>query len=97
MCSKFILDGEGNTGILRRIKKMDNQEQETPALTHEHDDDYKLAEDAGVWITAGNISVHIRQDALGVSVNLYPLNDENSAPLDSAHALFADVETEETV
>jgi hypothetical protein len=53
--------------------------------------DYVLPEDQqSVWITVGNISVYIKRNDEGVSVDLYPLDDENSDFLAGCWLTFAE-------
>ena len=47
------------------------------ALIQDTVDEFTLAPGfTSAWITVGNVSVHIRRGADGVSVSLYPLNRE---------------------
>lgn len=43
-----------------------------------------------VWITVNNVSVYIKRESHGVAVDLYPLNDENSAMLSGCYITFED-------
>jgi hypothetical protein len=55
--------------------------------------DYVLKDDHGsCWVTVGNISVYIRRNDEGVSVDLYPLGDEDAESIASCWATFAEAE-----
>lgn len=53
------------------------------------DADYAL-ESGAVWITVGNISVHVKKGDEGVSVTLYPLGREDDESLTEAWATYAE-------
>ena len=61
-----------------------------PDLNNEPQSDYLMREKPGrgntVWITAGNISVWVRNHEHAVSVELYPLGSEAESPIDTATA-----------
>lgn len=55
--------------------------------------DYILDE-GSCWIQVGNLSVYVKNEAEGVAVDIYPLNDENSDSLAATYAFYADAEAE---
>jgi hypothetical protein len=66
---------------------------EEPPLEFEDCTDYTLKEGHGsCWVTVGNISVYIRRNDEGVSVDLYPRGDEDSESLSGCWATFAEAE-----
>lgn len=57
--------------------------------------DYEMAvnaESQSLWVGVDNISVYIRRNDEGVSVDLYPKGDEDAESLAGTWALFADAE-----
>ena len=63
------------------------------AITNPDDQatDYELMEGhQSCWITVNNISVYIRRTDEGVSVQLYPLNNEFEDSLGETWATFAE-------
>lgn len=63
-------------------------------LTITEGGDYILHE-GSCWIQVGNLSVYVKEEAEGVAVDIYPLNDENSDSLAATYAFFADAEMAE--
>lgn len=61
-------------------------------LKQEEGNNYIFLGDEGssVWITVGNISVYIKKDDEGVSVDLFPLHREMEASLAGTWALYQD-------
>jgi hypothetical protein len=58
-------------------------------------DDYLLRDGHDtVWVTVGTISVYIRRNAEGVSVDLYPLHVEDGKSIGSTWATWADAAEE---
>jgi len=53
--------------------------------------DYVL-ESGAVWITVGNISVHVKKGNEGVSVALYPLDGETGESIGETWATFKEAE-----
>jgi hypothetical protein len=47
-----------------------------------------------VWITVGNISVHVRKQDEGVTIDLYPLGKESSNYFTSTYMTFQEAENE---
>lgn len=62
-------------------------------LFKEGDNDFYLAPYTAerVWITVGNASILIKQEAEGVAVDFYPVNKELSQPVNSAYVFFSDM------
>jgi hypothetical protein len=64
------------------------------ALSMTEGGDY-LLEEGSCWITVGNLSVYVKKDDEGVSVDIYPLRDENSDLIAGTYALFSEAGEEE--
>jgi hypothetical protein len=61
------------------------------ALHPETGEDYVLAPEASsCWITVGNISVYVKRNQDGVSVELFPLGLEDWHPRSEASMTFAE-------
>jgi hypothetical protein len=70
---------------------MMSSDEEPAALVRDpnKDGDFTLVGQSA-WITAGEISVHIRRDEQGVSVSLYPAGSEDQDELARCHVEFDD-------
>jgi len=58
------------------------------------DTDYELEEGASVWITVNNLSVNVAWKDEGVSVSVYPLDNESDPSITETWALFSEGEGE---
>lgn len=66
------------------------------ALKRKSGSDYILRKaHKSVWITVGNISVHVVRTDEGVSVDLYPVGEEMEDPICGTWALFAEAEPDD--
>jgi hypothetical protein len=61
------------------------------ALHKDAPNEYTLMEDC-VWITAGNISVYLRQSDFGVDVKLFPLGSEEMSALAETQLAYEEAE-----
>lgn len=67
------------------------EDDEPSALVCKGSNDYDLvARHKSVWITVGNISVHVIRTDEGVAVDLYPAGRETDDALASAYAFASD-------
>jgi len=58
---------------------------------HIPDGDYTLT-DGAAWFTVKNLSIRIKETDEGVTVDIYPAEDEMSAAIASTYAFFTDNE-----
>lgn len=66
------------------------------ALKQTDETDYELVEKAGsCWIRTGCLSVYIRRNDEGVSVDIYPAGSESDEAIASTYAFFSEANPEE--
>ena len=72
------------TEIMASATQADLRLSDDLALEPESETDFVLKpEHYGVWITVGNLSVHVRRTLSGVQVDVYPLGYEDCDAIDS--------------
>lgn len=68
------------------------ENEEITVLYKTSESDYHLLPQTGssCWITVGNASVYVKQEAEGVVVDIFPLNGQANESIASTYALFSD-------
>ena len=87
---------QGNTEYAQEIDALCGElhkNSDAPLLDDKSENgEYSLPIGKTCWITVGSASLYVNAQHEGVSVEIFPLNQEDDGEFASTHALYADLE-----